>query len=50
MGLLVRTYGSSGSFGFAWVHSGATNGGRDLPGLRGFTRARLVVVGFIWVS
>ena len=44
---LGRAYDTSGSFEFAWVHSGAPSGGRVHSGLRGFNSARLGVVGFI---
>ena len=40
---------SSGSFGFAWVHLGATRDGRVNSCSRGITPARLAVVGFIQV-
>ena len=35
------------SIGFAWVNSGTTYGRRVHPASRGFTNARLVVLGFI---
>ena len=38
---------SSGSFGFAWVHSEAP---WDRSCSHGFTRARTVVIGFEWVN
>ena len=40
---------SSGSLGLPWVHSSALRGRRVHSGLRGFTRAHVVVVGFIRV-
>ena len=57
VGSLWRTQWSSGSFGFAWVHSGAHRGihssapkGRRVHwGSHGFSRAHLGVVGFIRV-
>ena len=46
MGSLGRVYGSSGTFGFAWVHTGTHRGRRVQTGLRGLTPARLGVGGF----
>ena len=41
---LGSTYGSSGSFEIAWIHSGAASGRQVHPGSRRFTRAHLGVV------
>ena len=38
---------SSGSFGIAWVYSGASGGRRIQSGSSEFTRAHLALVGFI---
>ena len=46
MGWLRRTFGSSGSFVFSCVDSGAPRCCRVHSGSRGFTGARLAVVGF----
>ena len=49
VGLFLRAYKSSGSHGVAWVQSSAPRGRRVHWGMRGLTRVRLVVVGFIRV-
>ena len=47
MGSLGCAHGSSGSFEFACVHAGEPRGLRVYSNSRGFTHARIVMVGFI---
>ena len=49
VGTLGSAYGSLGSFGFAWVHSGGPRGRLVHSAWHGFTSTRLGVVGFIKV-